>query len=349
MPAVVPLLSENVTVNAPVRCSPRSGLGGAAQSGSCCAMPLTWGDKGHVASIRDALAERFGTPRPDVIVAADVVYHEHLIEPLLDALVQLTDATPSEQQSQTNGSCSSSSSGSPAASDAATPTACSAATATSSTNAVAPPLIVIAYVQRFKRAKAFFKKARKWFDVSSVTLPAVVDYDVMSWVLPQLQRRVSHGDGNVGSGGGGSITVTDDCALYSNYIALLSAAAAAKLRDDSVAAAVLASGGSAAAGPPPPAPATVYHAVDSDSDSDAEISDVFAGMTVVDAASSPHEEQSLSSNAEKGARDSAADAAFAAGGAGVPAGVDATRAASILGVRQADPLSAYIYFLKRRK
>ena len=37
------------------------------------------------------------------------------------------------------------------------------------------------YVQRFKRAKRFLKRAMKHFDVCVIQAPSVVDYDVLNW------------------------------------------------------------------------------------------------------------------------------------------------------------------------
>ncbi len=111
IPDIVHGLSNNLTSNASLsRC-----------------MPLTWGDAAELRAVRDTLKARATTPHAppcsmhelpvpgaldtgdsfvgllDVIVAADVVYHEPLIEPLLQTLVALTDppvrsADPTERQ-----------------------------------------------------------------------------------------------------------------------------------------------------------------------------------------------------------------------------------------------------------
>ena len=93
---------------------------------------------------------------PDFIIGADVVYHEPLIAPLLETLVALTEPRPLRA-------------------------------------GYTPPRIILSYVQRFKRAKAFFKLARKWFEIYTTACGDVVDYDTLTWTLPKL-RALLDGD-----------------------------------------------------------------------------------------------------------------------------------------------------------
>jgi hypothetical protein len=116
---ILPLLRDNLHRNA---------------GDSATAAELPWGD----AAAASAVARSFPGAAPDWIVAADVVYHEHLIEPLLQTLVELTRGPK-------------------------------------------PPKVLMSYVQRFKRAKSFFKLMRKHFVVEEeIVLPDVVDYDVIT-------------------------------------------------------------------------------------------------------------------------------------------------------------------------
>jgi hypothetical protein len=185
---------------------------------------LRWGDAGDAAAaLVDAAAaaaaakeEEPGAPcgcaapapprALDLIVGADVVYHEELIAPLLDTLLALTAPPP------------------PAAAGAR----CERCRARG-----APPPVLLAYVQRFKRAKAFFKRAARWFDVERVDAGAVVDYQELSWALPGLRARCGAGAGGAGesAGGGGGPRLTSADASFDGYVALLRAAAAAAAAD----------------------------------------------------------------------------------------------------------------------
>lgn len=136
---------------------------------------LPWGDLAAASALRESL----GASSIGMIVGADVVYHDHLLLPLLETLADLTDPPAGEQKEQ-----------------------------------YVPPPVVLTYVQRFKRAKAFFKMAQRGvhrpaqahgvgrdargaatggvkgpkqvarFEVEQVLLGYVVDYDTLSWVLP---------------------------------------------------------------------------------------------------------------------------------------------------------------------
>jgi len=158
-PAMLPLLAANVAgagggalVVAP---------GAAASGGALFFAPFEWGvdDAAAVASLRAGLGGRL-----DYVVAADVVYHDPLIAPLLGALLALTDAPRGAGAEWM------------------------------------PPVILLAYVQRFKRARRFFKLAAANFDLTQVSgtgrggvstvdagaPPArVVDYDALTWALPK--------------------------------------------------------------------------------------------------------------------------------------------------------------------
>lgn len=119
-----------------------------ASSATC--LPLTWGDDGEAAALRASLIARgsFRGHSPpcclpssalpcssgmsvvglvDVIVAADVVYHEPLIEPLLKALVALTEPPQVAPESEGDGA--------------------GGAASASSRCSCTPPRIVMSYVQ----------------------------------------------------------------------------------------------------------------------------------------------------------------------------------------------------------
>jgi Lysine methyltransferase len=144
---VIPELQRNLDTN--------SGVGSSrtAEWTRVQACPLRWGDAASATFMLKRCGEIWGVNPDDsrplchLILAADVVYHEHLIDPLLDTLVELTDPTHGLVNPST----------------------------------ALPPLVVISYVQRFKRAKAFVKKARKRFDVETVQVDDVVDYDTLNW------------------------------------------------------------------------------------------------------------------------------------------------------------------------
>lgn len=154
---MLPQLASNIASNAgigPTKLAPSTSDSGCR--GSCDApkggpspvrvWPLIWGDADSGADILSRFAAEFGGRNCDLILAADVIYHEHLIVPLLDTLVLLTEPLSG------------------------------LFTATGR-----PPLILISYVQRFKRAKQFVKAARRWFDVTIVSVSSVVDYDALNW------------------------------------------------------------------------------------------------------------------------------------------------------------------------
>ena len=177
-PAMLPLLAANVA---------RAGGGAlAAAPGAPAALsfaPFEWGagDAAAVAALRAGLGGRV-----DYVVAADVVYHDPLIAPLLGALRALTDAPPGAGAGW------------------------------------APPVVLLAYVQRFKRARRFFKLAAAHFDVVQVAgatrpgrqgagggaagdpgAPArVVDYDALTWAMPEALRVVQGAAAATAASGG---------------------------------------------------------------------------------------------------------------------------------------------------
>ncbi|RYG42355.1 hypothetical protein EON68_01925, partial [archaeon] len=170
---ILPLLEEN--------------LRAAGATGSRCrAAALTWGTDAEA----DACA-----PRTQLIIGADVVYHTHLIEPLLSALLRLTEKAENRN----------------------TP-------------------ILLSYVQRFKRAKTFFKRAQKWFHVTSVPLGDVVDYDTLSW------SRDGGSSATAPAVASPTPRVTSTSANHEAYCATLLAAATEQAR---------AAAAAAAAAPPP--------------------------------------------------------------------------------------------------
>lgn len=135
---MLPQLQENITANASVVSAAAPSLPISAVT----TLPLCWGDVSSAGAVIAALGGKC-----DVIIAADVVYHEELIEPLLQTLLELTHPD----------------------------------TGLTSTSHAGPPPVLISYVQRFKRAKEFLKKARRAFDVDVLSVSPVVDYDALNW------------------------------------------------------------------------------------------------------------------------------------------------------------------------
>lgn len=175
IPEVVSRLASNM--DASVDCA------GAGHGGSIRAAPLYWG-RGvpgehscqAVLSAIAAPAVSDGVALPttpvsrhlDLILGADIVYHEHLIEPLLHTLIDLTEPITSSSLAI------------PGAGAAA---GCAPALAAAESK---PPVVILSYVQRFKRAKAFFKLAAQHFEVQAIPTRDVVDYEVLTWTLPRL-------------------------------------------------------------------------------------------------------------------------------------------------------------------
>lgn len=161
---MLPQLAANISANASVLGSGRSSDVHEVQ-----VWPLSWGEPESASEVIRSCDEAFNdggrfTRRCDLIVAADVVYHEHLIDPLISSLASLT-APGSGLVTVAHGT-----DGAPRA-----------------------PPILISYVQRFKRAKRFFTKARKWFTVEEVHVDPVVDYDVLNWNRGKRVCDVSSG------------------------------------------------------------------------------------------------------------------------------------------------------------
>ncbi|CAM8972251.1 unnamed protein product [Rhodiola kirilowii] len=112
LPHVIPNLEFNVEANA-----------GVLKNGSVVAAPLRWGD----AEDMEKLGREY-----DVVLASDVVYHDHLYEPLLESLKYLLGG---EKRS----------------------------------------VFVMAHLRRWKKEAAFFKKARKLFNVEILFQEAPAD------------------------------------------------------------------------------------------------------------------------------------------------------------------------------
>lgn len=130
--AMLPLLSANVTSSA------------LAQSLRACEFNWIVNVKESAARVVQEARQhcrwgRAGTP--SFIVGADVVYHEPLITPLIEALRALTEPASLDD------SCGDEGGGE---------------------GPIEPPTIILAYIQRFKRARRFFKAAAKYFDVVCV-------------------------------------------------------------------------------------------------------------------------------------------------------------------------------------
>lgn len=160
LPALVGPLQRNLDSNLTV--VQDSCAAASVAAGSCVAVPLPWGsDPGLLQAVADHVYASNGRRSCDLIVAADVVYHEHLIGPLVDSLVQLTNPWPAPTTMTT------------------TPPPPTAEVPPPATHS--PPTILLTYVQRFKRSKRFFKQLRKHFVVQPVRLESVCDYDVLNW------------------------------------------------------------------------------------------------------------------------------------------------------------------------
>lgn len=313
-PDVVPLLAANIGANAPPERMDAAG-------GSCSAAPLWWGNSDHTAALLAAHGPL------DAIVAADVVYHEHLIDPLLQALLALTD---------------------------------------SAGRATPPPPIILSYVQRFKRAKAFFKKARKWFDVtayayrggeagwvaveagredaeearggsgSSNTIPeACIDYDALCWNHPAAGSAAARE----------AVVLTPASADYRTYLRDLAATAEAHKASNSSSNSKPSGGEGDEAKPAPK-----WHAVDSDTDPEEEAAAAAAvghGLFTATAAEDVFEERAAAAHGDE-------DEEMSSGGAGALPGrsdplAPYRAAARALGVRLADPMKGYVYVLTRRR
>jgi len=265
-----------------------------------------------------ALREALGVKRValDYIVAAGVVYHDPLIAPLLHTLLELTES-PSEGGEE----------GPP------------------------PPTIILSYVQRFKRAKRFFKLAAAHFDVKVVAGPPTgggqgkattsttatipggglcVDYDTLTWALPKvlahLPRMVASSDASGEEQGGREEQVPlvrTHHASYEDFSELLVKAAAAAAAD----AGAYGSGGGCGAAelvkPSPPAATSSKHGIDSDSEDEWEDSEGFAKTF---ASTVGGDDSSGSAQGES----------------------PAAKAARQLGVSFPPPSQAYIYTLTRK-
>lgn len=267
VPAITGGLASNLVLN--------------ESSATCHA--LTWGDAAEACALRAALVSCGGAlrghrppcplpteaPRPgsgggsvagliDVIIAADVVYHEPLIEPLLQALVTLTDPPPREATD---------------ASAASLATLCQCP----------PPSIVMTYVQRLKQAKVFFRLAKKWFDIEVIPVGSVVDYDILSWgawgddATEQAAIAGTAGypcptasseEGTLGKRSHPQRIVHSSSADYGAYMAAQEARASARRALASSEESSEAGGVGAAGDRSSSAPPVVWHAVDSDSDPD---------------------------------------------------------------------------------
>ena len=132
---VTPNLMHNAALNQET--IERSGRGG-----SISVKTLRWGDVDDMRIVgRDF----------NLVVASDVVYYDHLFEPLLHTLKWLTQSTQSAQ---------------PYGLDASVNGVTSPATHCVKTNECGPPVVLLAHLRRWKKDSQFFKKASKLFDVT---------------------------------------------------------------------------------------------------------------------------------------------------------------------------------------
>jgi len=137
--SVLPMLNENVhTAQALLKAHALAGLP-TQPSNALSTAAFLWGST-HA----EYEAAMEGQAPPHVIIGADIVYYEELIDPLLHALKWLCTLGQGAQEGQ------------------------------------GPPLIVLTYVQRVRKAKAFTKRATAaGFQLDVYQLPHVVDYDVL--------------------------------------------------------------------------------------------------------------------------------------------------------------------------
>ncbi|KAI6695400.1 hypothetical protein NL676_023110 [Syzygium grande] len=113
LPHVVPNLQFSVDANAAALAA------GAGGGGAVRVAPLRWGEAEDVG----ALGEEY-----DVILASDVVYYDHLYDPLLETLRWLFERSERREEM----------------------------------------VFVMAHLRRWKKDSAFFRKARKAFDVEAI-------------------------------------------------------------------------------------------------------------------------------------------------------------------------------------
>jgi hypothetical protein len=172
--------------------------------------------------------------------------------------------------------------------------------------------------QRFKRAKTFFKLARKWFTIETIPAGLVVDYDVLSWGdrahVPSAHVPSSSVPAAAASSETASLSprvIDSGSADYSRYCATSTAGESDTGHR--------VPGGSSEAAASASATAPVWHAVDSDSDPDED-------------KAAAH----LSGFTTEGGGLNGAAAVAAAGKGGRP----------VLGAPQ--PLKAYVYVLTRK-
>ncbi|XP_030462634.2 uncharacterized protein LOC115682537 [Syzygium oleosum] len=117
LPHVVPNLQFSVDANAAALAAGAGGGGGGG--GAVRVAPLRWGEAEDVG----ALGEEY-----DVILASDVVYYDHLYDPLLETLRWLFERSERREEM----------------------------------------VFVMAHLRRWKKDSAFFRKARKAFDVEAI-------------------------------------------------------------------------------------------------------------------------------------------------------------------------------------
>lgn len=113
LPHVIPNLQFNADANASLL---------ALQGGTAHVAPLRWGEADDV----DVIVQEF-----DLILASDVVYHDHLYDPLLETLRLFLNSGKEEENKKNM-------------------------------------MFVMAHLRRWKKDSAFFRKAKKLFEVRTV-------------------------------------------------------------------------------------------------------------------------------------------------------------------------------------
>jgi hypothetical protein len=89
---VLPQLQRNADLNAAVgatatACTPSHDT----CPGRVCALPLAWGDAASAADLLASLPAVVGDELPSLVIGADIIYHEHLIDILVESLVAISD------------------------------------------------------------------------------------------------------------------------------------------------------------------------------------------------------------------------------------------------------------------
>jgi hypothetical protein len=290
--------------------------GGGAGAAHVCALP--WGSM-EAAGSALALARSLCPGAGLLVLGADVVYHEHLVAPLITTLSALAGRASGQIVT-----------------------------------------VVLTYVQRFKRAKRFFKLARKaGFSVEQRALGLVVDYDALSWSLPTLTAALIRDSAAAPTGptaaagaeGGAAVApplvLRSDGSSYAGYCRTLVEAAAACVRQGGI--------GARWAGEGADGSAHAAHGVDSDSGDEwadsagyaSRLLSSLSGMAMAETHDAEEEEGTAGGQEKGGGELFSPEPGLLADHAEPAAELvrAAQRAAHALAVPMASPLKAYLITL----